>query len=100
MHNFHFQEMFIGCIKSVGTTLDWAFSEIMKNPIMLKNAEAEPEGREVFNRKGKVDEMQYLKLILKETLKLHPLAPLLFPRECGERCKINGFNIPRKASHC
>lgn len=97
MHNFHFQEMFIGCIKSVGTTLDWAFSEIMKNPIMLKNAEA--EGREVFNRKGKVDEMQYLKLILKETLKLHPLAPLLFPRECGERCKINGFNIPRKASH-
>ncbi|GAY63443.1 hypothetical protein CUMW_225640, partial [Citrus unshiu] len=35
----------------VGTTLDWAFSEIMKNPIMLKNAEA--EGREVFNSKGK-----------------------------------------------
>lgn len=65
MHNFHFQEMFIGCIKSVGTTLDWAFSEIMKNPIMLKNAEA--EGREVYNSKGKVDEMQYLKLILKET---------------------------------
>lgn len=43
---------------------------------MLKNAEVAVK---------EVDEMQYLKLILKETLKFHPLAPLLFPRECGER---------------
>ncbi|KAJ4725250.1 Cytochrome P450 [Melia azedarach] len=82
------------------TTVDWAMSEMMRNPRVLEKAQAEV--REIFNRKGKVDEtsideMKFLKLVIKETLRLHPPAPLLIPRECGERCEINGFEIPVKA---
>ncbi|KAH9804150.1 hypothetical protein KPL71_002020 [Citrus sinensis] len=82
------------------TTVDWAMCEMIKNPRVIKKAEA--EAREVFNRRGKVDEtgikeMMYMKLVVKETLRLHPPGPLLLPRECGERCKINGFDIPVKA---
>lgn len=100
MHQFHFQEIFIGGIESSSTTIDWALCEMMKNPRVLKKAQ--DEIREVFNRKGKIDEtgieeMQFLKLVIKETLRLHPPAPLLFPKECRETCKINGFDIPTKA---
>lgn len=61
--------------------------EMIKNPRVIKKAEA--EAREVFNRRGKVDEtgikeMMYMKLVVKETLRLHPPGPLLLPRECGE----------------
>ncbi|KAJ4725246.1 Cytochrome P450 [Melia azedarach] len=83
------------------TTVDWAMCEMLKNPRVMKKAQAEV--REVlFNEKGKVDEMiinemKFLKLIIKETLRLHPPAPLILPRECSERCEINGFNIPAKA---
>uniref|UniRef100_A0A2N9HUW4 Cytochrome P450 n=1 Tax=Fagus sylvatica TaxID=28930 RepID=A0A2N9HUW4_FAGSY len=81
------------------TTVDWAMSEMIKNPRVMKKAQAEV--REVFNRRGKVDEtsineMKYLKSIVKEILRLHAPVPLLIPRECGERCKLKGYEIPIK----
>ena len=74
-------------------------SELMKNPRSMKKAQAEV--REVFNRIGKVDEMaidemKFLKIVIKETLRLHPPIALLLPRECRERCEIDGFEIPVK----
>ncbi|KAJ4724621.1 Cytochrome P450 [Melia azedarach] len=94
-------EVFGAGSETTATTLDWALCEMMKNPRVLKRAQ--DEVREVFNKKGKVDEtgiaeMQFLKLVIKETMRLHTPAPLLFPRECRESCKIDGFDIPAKAT--
>ncbi|WVZ12918.1 hypothetical protein V8G54_017448 [Vigna mungo] len=75
-------------------------AEMIRNPRVMKRAQAEV--REVFKMNGRVDEtcineMKYLKLVIKETLRLHPPAPLLLPRECGETCEINGYDIPVKS---
>ncbi|PON94058.1 Cytochrome P450, E-class, group I, partial [Trema orientale] len=79
--------------------VDWAMAEMIKNPRVMKRAQEEV--REVFSRKGSVDEtgiseMTYLNLVTKETLRLHPPVPLLIPRECREKCEINGYEIPVK----
>ncbi|XP_062078741.1 cytochrome P450 71D9-like [Humulus lupulus] len=81
------------------TTVEWAMSEMMKNPRTMKKAQ--DEVREVFNRKGFVDEtglgeMMYLKSVVKESMRLHPTFPLLLPRENQEKCEINGYEIPAK----
>ncbi|KAK7395019.1 hypothetical protein VNO78_15560 [Psophocarpus tetragonolobus] len=81
-------------------TIEWAMSEMIKHPRVMKKAQAEV--RMIFNMKGKVDdtcinELKYLKSVVKETLRLHPPGPLLLPRECTQDCKINGYDIPIKS---
>ncbi|KAE8716159.1 putative Cytochrome P450, family 71, subfamily B, polypeptide 10 [Hibiscus syriacus] len=43
-----------------------------------------------------LDQLQYLKMIIKETLRLHPPAPMLIAREAISHFKINGYDIHPK----
>ncbi|CAI0448789.1 unnamed protein product [Linum tenue] len=83
------------------TTMNWAMSEMIKNPRTLREAQAEV--RRVFGPKGDVDEsllheLHYLKLVTKEALRLHTPAPLLVPRESMEDCEIGGFHVKAKSN--
>jgi len=84
------------------TTVEWAMSELIKNPRVMEKAQNEI--REVLKSEAKetVDEisisnMKYLKQVIKETLRLHPPVPFLVPRESMGRCQIQGYEIPAKA---
>ncbi|XWS09689.1 hypothetical protein CRYUN_Cryun39dG0010600 [Craigia yunnanensis] len=66
---------------------------MIKNPRPMREAQAEV--RRVFEENRNVDEtsiheLKYLKSVIKETLRLHPVFPLLLPRERSKNCEAIG----------
>ncbi|PIA27450.1 hypothetical protein AQUCO_07700011v1 [Aquilegia coerulea] len=91
-------DMFFAGTDTSSTVTEWAFAELLRNPRAMKKAQAEV--RRIFNGKKKIDqadmnELSYLRLVIKEALRLHPPAPLLVPRECRETCEMVGYEIPK-----
>ncbi|XP_047328319.1 trimethyltridecatetraene synthase-like [Impatiens glandulifera] len=79
-------------------TLEWAMSEMLKNPDTLKKAHEELNrviGPNRWVKENDMSNLPYIDAITKETMRLHPVVPMLVPRECLEDCKIAGYDIPR-----
>uniref|UniRef100_A0A0D9WSH0 Cytochrome P450 n=1 Tax=Leersia perrieri TaxID=77586 RepID=A0A0D9WSH0_9ORYZ len=70
-----------------GTTLAWAMAELLRNPTAMKKATDE--------RMRSPTSINYLRLVIRETLRLHPPLPLLLPRECRKACQVLGYDVPR-----
>ncbi|XVF43873.1 hypothetical protein PTKIN_Ptkin02bG0075600 [Pterospermum kingtungense] len=88
--------MFLGGIDTGALTVNWAMAELIRNPRLMKKAQ--DEVRSVVANKGRaiesdLDQLQYLKMVTKETLRLHPPVPLLISRETISHFKISGYNI-------
>ncbi|KDP42350.1 hypothetical protein JCGZ_02823 [Jatropha curcas] len=76
-------------------TAEWAMAELMRNPEVMKKAQEEL--RNFFGENGKVEEaklheLKWIKLIIKETLRLHP-AVAVIPRVCREKTKVYGYDV-------
>ncbi|CAL4935871.1 unnamed protein product [Urochloa decumbens] len=95
-------DMFAGGTGTSASAMEWGMSELMRNPSVMKKLQGQI--REAFKGKSVVTEadlqasnLRYLKLVIKEALRLHPPAPLLVPRESIEACELEGYTIPARS---
>ncbi|CAI0441022.1 unnamed protein product [Linum tenue] len=98
-------DLFLAGTETWTVTVEWAMSQLMKNPRIMEKAQREVRhvvagaaggGNSRKIDAATVDELGYLQLVVKETLRLHPPGPLTIPRECRETIVIDGYRIPAK----
>ncbi|KAF5191554.1 Cytochrome p450 [Thalictrum thalictroides] len=74
-------------------------SELLRQPKIMEEVQREVRdiaiGKLVL-KEHDIEDMQYLKAVLKETLRLHPPLPLLVAHESMEYINLQGYDIPAK----
>ncbi|KAK1399214.1 Psoralen synthase [Heracleum sosnowskyi] len=88
-------DMILGGTETTSTTLEWIVAAIIKNPdVMFK---LQKEVREIGKGKSKIEEgdlvkMNYLKAVMKESMRLY-ITAFLLPREAKQDVKLMGYDI-------
>ncbi|CAI0397496.1 unnamed protein product [Linum tenue] len=92
------QNVFLGAIDTSTVTLEWAMSNLLNHPEIMKKARDEidtqvGEGRMV--EEHDLPKLQYLQNTISETFRLYPPGPLLIPRTSSRDFTLGGYHVPR-----
>ncbi|KAK2655921.1 hypothetical protein Ddye_008973 [Dipteronia dyeriana] len=93
-------DMLAAAMDTSATAVEWALSELIKHPRVMKKVQQELQnvvGLDRMVEESDLDSLEYLYMVIKESLRLHPVAPLLLPHQSREDCTVNGFHIPNKS---
>ncbi|KAF4378667.1 hypothetical protein F8388_006118 [Cannabis sativa] len=91
-------DIFLAGVDTAALTVTWAMAELAKNPRVMKKVQDEirsycSKKTQVKITESDINQLDYLKMVVKETLRLHPAAPLLLPRECISQFKVGGYQV-------
>ncbi|CAM0913930.1 unnamed protein product [Alopecurus aequalis] len=93
-------DTFVGGIVTTAVTILWAMAELIRNPRVLKKVQDEIRAVAAGSGNGQrvqpddMPKLSYLKMVIKETLRLYPPATLLLPRETMRHVNIGGYDVP------
>ncbi|TKY45140.1 steroid 17alpha-monooxygenase or 17alpha-hydroxyprogesterone aldolase [Spatholobus suberectus] len=89
-------DMFAAGTETTASILGWMMTELLRHPVVMQKLQ--DEVRNVVRGRTHItgedlSSMRYLKAVVKETFRLHPQIPLLFPRESMQDTKVMGYDI-------
>lgn len=90
------QDLIAGGTESSAVTVEWAISELLKKPDIFKKATEELDrviGKDRWVDEKDIVNLPFIDAIAKETMRLHPVAPMLVPRMAREDCQVAGYDI-------
>lgn len=90
-------ELIAGATDTSAVTVEWAMSELLRKPHVLAKVTEELDrvvGRDRLVAEGDISSLPYLEAVVKETMRLHPVVPLLIPRVSREHTSVAGYEIP------
>ncbi|GJZ82823.1 cytochrome P450 71A1-like protein [Tanacetum coccineum] len=91
-------ELLAGGTESSAVIVEWSIAHLLKKPEIFKTATDELDkviGPDRWVEEKDMHNLPYISAIVRETLKLHPLTPMLAPRRTREDCNVGGYHIPK-----
>jgi cytochrome P450 len=91
------QDIFAGGTETAAVTMEWAMAELLRHPHAMEAAAAETDrvvGRGRWVAESDLPDLPYVDAILKETMRLHPVGPLLIPHSAREDTVVGGYDVP------
>nr|XP_043637593.1 cytochrome P450 93A3-like [Erigeron canadensis] len=85
---------------SSAITTEWALAELINHPKIMKKAVEEIDqvvGKNRLLQEADIPNLPYLQAIVKESLRLHPAAPVI-QRQSIVDCTVGGYKIPAKTT--
>ncbi|KAI3772769.1 hypothetical protein L6452_03962 [Arctium lappa] len=89
-------DLVVGGTETAASTLEWAMSELIKQPHLIKKATEELNmaiGKERWMEEDDFPNLPFIDSILKETMRVHPMAVLLVPHLALQDCKVAMSNF-------
>ncbi|GMJ10865.1 cytochrome P450, family 706, subfamily A, polypeptide 6 [Hibiscus trionum] len=91
-------DMMIGGTDTISTTVEWAMTELLRHPDKMAKLVEELDtvaGNQNLAEESLLPQLLYLNAVVKETLRLHPVVPLLLPHMPSQTSIIAGYTIPK-----
>ncbi|XP_059067779.1 cytochrome P450 750A1-like [Cryptomeria japonica] len=93
------QDMLLAGVDTSLITIEWAMTELLRDPKVMARAQQEIElqvGRDRIVRESDLVNLDYLRCVMKETFRLHPVGAFMVPHESTEGCNVGGYYVPPK----
>ncbi|KAF8714132.1 hypothetical protein HU200_028141 [Digitaria exilis] len=98
------QDIIAGGTESSAVTIEWAMSELLRHPDAMAAATDELDrvvGRDRWATERDLPALHYIDAVVKETMRLHPVGPLLVPHHAREDTTVvvagEGYVVPAGA---
>jgi cytochrome P450 len=79
-------------------TTEWAMAELLTHPEAMRKARADIDaivGTGRLVEESDISNLPYLQCVVKETLRLRPVGPVIPAHEAMEDCTVGGFRVRR-----
>ncbi|CAF1702095.1 unnamed protein product [Brassica napus] len=90
-------DVFVGATDTSYTLMEWVMTELLRHRECLNKLQEEVrticKGRSSVLEED-IQDMKYLKAVIKETLRLHPPLPLMAPHESTHDVRLREYDIP------
>ncbi|KAL5718285.1 hypothetical protein ACHQM5_011203 [Ranunculus cassubicifolius] len=89
-------DLFVAGSDTTSGTVEWLMTELIKDQELMNNVREElaREVKTEFVRDADLSRLTYLNACVKETLRLHPPAPIV-PHRALEECQVMNYTIPK-----
>ena len=92
--------LFIAGHETLTTSLSWAFYQIHQHPEIKEKLQSEIDHLDYHHNLMEVEKLPYLTATIKETLRMYPISPIIFPRVVRKRITINTYTYPQDTILC